>query len=121
MALNEYGLFKLNDEKKTDFSQPVRIKSEEEIYHKLDLHFIPPEHREDLGEFEYYQVNEQMDLVDASDIKGVIHMHSIWSDGSNTLSDMAEESMDIGYDDMGNGNDSSTAACTGDVAITELH
>src|SRR5690625_5367877 len=41
MAVNEHGVFELKDEKKTDVSQPVRIKSAEESYHKMDLHFIP--------------------------------------------------------------------------------
>src|SRR5690625_4877964 len=121
MALNEYGLCKLNDEKKTDLSQPVRIKSEEGIYNKLILLVIPTEHREALGEFGYYQENEQMDLVDASDIKGVIHMHSTWSDGRNTITQMAEACLDLGYEYMGISDHSRTAAYAGGLTIEEVH
>src|SRR5690625_4403826 len=121
MALNEYGLFKRNDEKKTDFSQPVRIKSEEAIDHNLDLHFIPPEHREALWEFGHCQENEQMDLVDASEIKGVTHMHSTWSDGRNTISQVAAACMDLGYEYMGISDHSRTAAYAGGLTIEEVH
>lgn len=76
MALNEYGLFHLNDEKETDFDRPVPTSSETEIYQKLDLHFVPPAHREDHSEFEYYTEHESMELVTDSDIKGVVHAHS---------------------------------------------
>lgn len=120
MALNEYGLFELNVEKKTNFSKPVKIESEADIYNKLDLHFIPPEHREDLGEFEFYQENVVMDLVDESDIKGVIHMHSTWSDGRNTIRQMAEACMDLGYEYMGISDHSRTAAYAGGLTIEEV-
>ncbi len=120
MALNEYGLFKLNDEKETDFDQPVNARSEKEIYRKLDLHFIPPEHREDRGEFEFYTENETMNLVSDDDIKGVIHAHSTYSDGKYTIKQMAEACIERGYDYLGISDHSRTAAYAGGLTIDEV-
>ena len=120
MALNEYGLFKLNEEKETDFDQPVKAGSEKEIYRKLDLHFIPPEHREDRGEFEFYSENKTMNLVSVDDIKGVIHAHSTYSDGKYTIKQMAEACIERGYEYLGISDHSRTAAYAGGLTIDEV-
>lgn len=120
MALNEYGLFKLSEKKETDFDQPVNTQSEHEIYNKLDLNFIPPEHREDHGEFSYYKDHESMDLVTESDIKGVVHAHSTWSDGRNTISQMADACIERGYEYLGLSDHSKTAAYAGGLTIAQV-
>lgn len=120
MALNEYGLFKLTSQKETDFEQPVKTTSETDIYRKLDLHFIPPEHREDRGEFEFYAEHEEMDLVTEPDIKGVVHAHSTWSDGKYTLPQMAEACMDRGYEYLVISDHSKTAAYAGGLSVDEI-
>lgn len=120
MSLNEYGLFKLTDDKETDFDQPVETTSEADIYKKLDLNFIIPEHREDRGEFEYYEENEEMELVQESDIKGVVHAHSTWSDGKFTIKQMAEASMERGYEYLGISDHSKTAAYAGGLSADEI-
>ncbi|MFO7799860.1 MAG: DNA polymerase/3'-5' exonuclease PolX [Rhodohalobacter sp.] len=120
MALNEYGLFKLNDQKETDFDQPVKTSSEEEIYDKLGLNFVPPEHREDRGEIEFYEEHKSMELVSDSDIKGVVHAHSTWSDGKYTIKQMAEASMERGYEYLGLTDHSKTAAYAGGLTIDEV-
>ncbi|PKD43116.1 DNA polymerase/3'-5' exonuclease PolX [Rhodohalobacter barkolensis] len=120
MALNEYGLFKLNDEKETDFDQPVKTSSEEEIYEKLGLNFVPPEHREDRGEFEFYEEHKSMELVSDSDIKGVVHAHSTWSDGKYTIKQMAEACMERGYEYLGLTDHSKTAAYAGGLTTDEV-
>ena len=120
MALNEYGLFKLNDEKETDFDKPVKTSSEQEIYKKLDLNFVPPEHREDRGEFEYYADNESMELVNAGDIRGVIHAHSTWSDGKYSVKQMAEACIERGYEYLGITDHSKTAAYAGGLSIDDV-
>ena len=120
MALNEYGLFKLNDEKETDFDKPVPTNSETEIYQKLDLHFVPPSHREDRGEFEYYNEHESMELVTDSDIKGVVHAHSTWSDGKQSIKTMAEACMERGYEYLGISDHSRTAAYAGGLTIDNV-
>ena len=120
MALNEYGLFKLNDEKETDFDQPIKAQSEEQIFNKLDLNFILPEHREDRGEFEFYVENETMELVSDDDIKGVIHTHSIYSDGKYTIKQMSEACIEKGYEYLGISDHSRTAAYAGGLTIDEV-
>ncbi|MEX0822937.1 MAG: PHP domain-containing protein, partial [Balneolaceae bacterium] len=120
MALNEYGLFKLNSEKETDFDQPVKTKSEGDIYKNLGLNFIPPEHREDRGEFEFYAEHEMMSLVQQSDIKGVVHAHSNWSDGKYSIKQMAEASMEQGYEYLGITDHSKSAAYAGGLTIDEV-
>ncbi|MCC5904742.1 MAG: DNA polymerase/3'-5' exonuclease PolX [Balneolaceae bacterium] len=120
MALNEYGLFKLNDEKETDFDRPVEASSEKEIYQKLDLYFVPPEHREDRGEFEFYTEYEAMELVSDEDICGVIHAHSTYSDGKYTIKQMAEACLDRGYEYLGISDHSRTAAYAGGLSIDDV-
>jgi len=120
MALNEYGLFQLDDEGSTDFNKPVNFGSEEDIYNKLDLNFIPPEHREDRSEFEFYEKNKKMPLVADSDIKGVIHAHSAWSDGKYSIREMAEACMDRGYEYLGITDHSKTAAYAGGLSADDI-
>jgi len=120
MSLNEYGLFKLDDKGDTDFDQPVDYTSETDIYEKLDLHFVPPELREDRSEFEYFEKHETMDLVTDEDIKGVIHAHSTYSDGKYTIRQMAEACMERGYEYLGLTDHSQTAAYAGGLSVDEI-
>ena len=120
MALNEYGLFKLSGEKETDFDQPVEASSEKEIYKKLDLNFVPPEHREDRGEFNYYTDHKEMDLVRNDDIKGVIHAHSTYSDGKYSIKQMAEACLERGFEYLGITDHSRTAAYAGGLTIDDV-
>ncbi|MCC5942443.1 MAG: DNA polymerase/3'-5' exonuclease PolX [Balneolaceae bacterium] len=120
MALNEYGLFKLSDEKETDFDRPVEASSEMEIYKKLDLNFVPPEHREDRGEFEFYAEQEKMELVSDEDIRGVIHAHSTYSDGKYSIKQMTEACMERGFEYLGITDHSKTAAYAGGLTIDDV-
>jgi DNA polymerase (family 10) len=120
MSLNEYGLYKLNEEGETDFDQAVDYRSETDIYKKLDLHFVPPELREDRNEFEYFEQHEKMDLVDDGDIKGVIHAHSTWSDGKYSIRQMAEACIKRGYEYLGLTDHSQTAAYAGGLSVDEI-
>ena len=79
--LNEYGLM--------DGDSVVASATEEEIYRALDLDFIPPELREDVGEIEAAAEGSLPDLVRLEDIRGDLHVHSTWSgDGRSSLEDM---------------------------------
>lgn len=120
MSLNEYGLFKLSDEKETDFDQPVKSGSESEIYKKLDLHFVPPEHREDRGEVEFYSEHESMDLLKEDHIKGVVHAHSTWSDGKYSIRQMADACLEKGYGYLTMTDHSKTASYAGGLTIDEV-
>ncbi|HEX6983708.1 MAG TPA: DNA polymerase/3'-5' exonuclease PolX [Balneolaceae bacterium] len=120
LSLNEYGLFKLDDEGDTDFHQPVDYTSETDIYRKLDLHFVPPELREDRGEIEFFETNETMELVEEKDIRGVLHAHSTWSDGKFSIKQMAEACMERGYEYLGITDHSKTAAYAGGLSEDEV-
>ncbi len=89
LRLNEYGLFKSKEETR-DAKLLVPCKTEEDIFAKLDLAFVPPELREDHGEFSAAEKNELPKLIEWSDLKGALHNHSNWSDGHDTLEEIAE-------------------------------
>ena len=93
-TLNEYSLARIADEK------PVARKTEEEIYAKLKLDFIPPELRENLGEIEAAAGHTLPVLIELSDIRGDVHMHTVETDGRNTIEEMAEAARERGYQYM---------------------
>ena len=95
LRLNEYGLFKSKEETR-DVKLLVPCKTEEDIFAKLDLAFVTPELREDHGEFSAAEKNDLPKLVEWSDLKGALHNHSNWSDGHNTLEEIAEFMENLG-------------------------
>ncbi len=120
MALNEYGLFKLDADGNTDFSQPVEYGSEQDIYRQLGLSWVPPELREDRGEVAYFAENVSMDLVQESDIRGVLHAHSTWSDGKYSIEEMARACLDRGFEYLGLTDHSKTAAYAGGLDVRRV-
>ena len=120
MALNEYGLFELNKNGDTNFDAPIEFRSESDIYEKLDLHFVPPELREDKGEFAYFEEHYHMDLVEEKDIRGVIHAHSTWSDGKYSIREMADACIKRGYEYLGLTDHSKTAAYAGGLSPKQI-
>jgi DNA polymerase (family 10) len=92
LKINEYGVF----DEKTD--KKIAGKEEEEIYSVLGLPYIPPELREDMGEIEVALKGELPELVELDDIKGDLHVHSKWSDGSHTLEELAAAAKERGYE-----------------------
>ena len=93
-TLSEYSLANLEDEK------PVAGKTEEEIYAKLKLDFIPPELRENLGEIDAAANHSLPKLLELGDIRGDVHMHTVETDGRNTIEEMAEAARERGYEYM---------------------
>ncbi|MFA6712005.1 MAG: helix-hairpin-helix domain-containing protein, partial [Candidatus Caldatribacteriota bacterium] len=91
LKINEYGVFQVKDDKK------IAGEEEEGIYKILGLPYIMPELREDRGEFEAAQNKELPNLVEISDIKGDFHIHTIDSDGINTIEEMAVAARQRGY------------------------
>lgn len=120
MSLNEYGLYKLKDDGETNWDAPQPFKDETDIYKHLDLKWVPPELREDRGEFEIYENQEELPLVQESDIRGVIHAHSTWSDGKFSIKEMAEACMERGYEYLGISDHSKTAAYAGGLSVDEI-
>jgi DNA polymerase (family 10) len=90
-TLSEYSLADLKTE------EPVAGKTEEEIYAKLKLDYIPPEMRENLGEIDLAAEHDLPKLVTDKDIRGDVHMHTVETDGRNTIEEMAEAARDRGY------------------------
>lgn len=113
MSLNEYGLYKLDDNGETNWDAPQQFKTEADIYKLLDLNFVPPELREDRGEFEIFEKQESIELVTDDDIQGVIHAHTTWSDGKFSIKEMAEACIERGYEYLGLSDHSQTAAYAG--------
>lgn len=120
MALNEYGLFHLNESGETDFERPIPITSEEEIYRKLDLNFIPPELRENPGDLIRFETETADHLIKETDLKGILHAHSTWSDGSYSIQEMALACIDRGYSYLGITDHSRTAAYAGGLSVERV-
>jgi len=93
-TLSEYSLASLEDGK------PVAGKTEAEIYAKLKLDYIPPELRENLGELDAAENHSLPSLITQEDIRGDVHMHTVETDGRNTIEEMAEAAMARGYEYM---------------------
>jgi DNA polymerase (family 10) len=90
-TLNEYSLADLKTEK------PVAGRTEEEIYAKLKLDYIPPELRENLGEIDAADKHSLPTLITLDDLQGDVHMHTVETDGKNTIEEMAEAAKARGY------------------------
>lgn len=97
LRLNEYGLFKSKEETR-DPKLLVACKDEAEIFEKLDLPYVPPEIREDHGEFAAGEKGKLPKLVEWTDLKGALHNHSTWSDGHNTLEEIAAHMEELGLE-----------------------
>ena len=76
---------------------PLIGDSEESIYKRLGLPFIPPELREGYGEIEQAKAHKLPKLVESKDLKGILHVHTDFSDDMHTLREMAEATRDLGY------------------------
>ena len=90
LKVNEYGIFKKD--------KYICGATEEEVFKKLGLAYIEPELREDNGEIELAKENKLPRLVELKDLRGDLHVHSIWSDGGNTIEAMAQAAQQRGYD-----------------------
>ena len=90
-TLSEWALARLDNE------QVVARETEEEIYAALGMDWIAPELRENLGEIEVAAHHTLPRLIQASDIRGDVHMHTNASDGHNTIREMAEAALAVGY------------------------
>ncbi len=108
---NESVAEKLN---KKDFS------SEEEFFTKNQLQFIPAELREGFGEVELAKENKIPELLQDSDLKGILHNHSTYSDGKHSLRQMAEYCKSLGYEYLGISDHSRTASYAGGLDIEQV-
>lgn len=95
LRLNEYGLFKSKEETR-DPELRIKCNTEEDIFEVLDLAYIPPELREDKGEFEAAEAKDIPRLIEWTNLKGSLHNHSNWSDGNESLEEIAEYMIELG-------------------------
>ena len=95
LRLNEYGLFKSKEETR-DPELRIKCNTEEDIFEVLDLAYIPPELREDKGEFEAAEAKDIPRLIEWTNLKGSLHNHSKWSDGNESLEEIAEYMIELG-------------------------
>ena len=95
MKLSEYGLFN----RKTD--EVIESKSEEKIYEKIIGNYVLPELRENDGEIEAAIANKLPELITKNDIHGDFHLHTINSDGKNTIEEVAKKGIELGYKAIG--------------------
>ena len=99
---------------KKDFS------SEEEFFSKNQLQFIPVEMREGFGEVALAKENKIGELLKDSDLKGILHNHSTYSDGKHSLKQMAEYCRELGYEYLGISDHSRTAFYAGGLEIERI-
>ena len=95
LKLSEYGITNLTTEKLEKFA------TEEAFYHRQGLEFIPPELREGQQEVELAERGTLPRLVELSDIKGDLHVHTNWSDGRDSIEAMALAARELGYEYLG--------------------
>jgi DNA polymerase (family X) len=88
--LNEYGIF--------DAKGQIAGRTEEEVYEKLGLQWIPPEMRENTGEIELAKKKQLPELIGYKDLKGDLQVHSNWTDGQNSICEMAEQAKKNGLE-----------------------
>lgn len=101
IKMNEYGLFR------DDIL--IKCKSEEDIYNVFGMDYIPPELRENYGELEAGLKHELPSLITNEDIKGALHIHTIYSDGNATIEQLVKACIDKGYNYLGISDHSKTA------------
>ncbi|MFZ3057627.1 MAG: DNA polymerase/3'-5' exonuclease PolX [Minisyncoccales bacterium] len=91
--LNEYGLFR-NERR-------IKGETEEEVYEKLGMDWIPPEIRENQGELEAATKKSLPTLIELKNIKGDFHCHTSWDGGEHSIKEMAERAIELGYEYLG--------------------
>ena len=114
LRLNEFGLFPESLAGSSIGMEAAKhtllCSDESEIYKNLDMHWVPPEMREDMGEIEAASISKSLlpELLIPEDIKGAFHNHTVYSDGSNTLEEMAQAAQLLGWQYLGIADHSET-------------
>ena len=115
LKLNEYGVFPIDDE-----SRNLASRTEEEVYAAVGLPWIPPELREGAGEVELARSGKLPALVQESDIKGDLHLHTRLTDGSSTIAQMVRAASARGYQYVAITDHSQALGITGGLTEDEL-
>ena len=110
--MNEYGLFR--------GEKNIKCASEEELFAALKLQFIEPELRENMGEIQAAEKNELPKLVEEKDVRGIFHVHTNFSDGGETLENMARAAREMGLQYIGISDHSRSAYYAGGLQIEDI-
>ncbi|HXX64802.1 MAG TPA: helix-hairpin-helix domain-containing protein, partial [Bacteroidota bacterium] len=114
LSLNEYGFSKLGEEEtRGKAKRTILCKDESDIYKALELTYVPPELRENTGEIEASAAGKIPKLVEQADIRGTFHCHTTYSDGVNSLAQMADGARALGWQYLGIADHSPIAAYAG--------
>ena len=108
LKMNEYGLFREEEN--------ILCRSEEDIFAALDLTYIPPELRENMGEIEAAAAGQLPRLVETGDMRGVLHIHTQASDGADSLETLVREAKRRGYAYIGVSDHSQSAYYAGGLS-----
>ncbi|MGA2221932.1 MAG: DNA polymerase/3'-5' exonuclease PolX [Verrucomicrobiia bacterium] len=102
-SLNEYGFSPAAEKEKSakELGSSIKCWDEEDLYKALELDYVPPELREDMGEIEAAEKGDLPKLVELSNLRGTFHCHSIWSDGIESVESIAQAAMDLGLEYLG--------------------
>lgn len=112
LKMNEYGLFR--------GEKNIKCKSEEELFAALKLQFIEPELRENMGEIQAAEKNELPKLVEEKDVRGIFHVHTNFSDGGESLENMAQAVKKMGLAYIGISDHSRSAAYAGGLKEDDI-
>jgi DNA polymerase (family X) len=114
LHVSEYGI--ADDES----GDSVACATEEEVYERLGMQWIPPELRENRGELEAARDGRLPELIELGDIRGDLHMHTTLSDGHASIEEMAEAARELGHDYIAITEHSASAGFGNDVQPDEL-
>lgn len=110
-SLNEYAFSPIEENGRG--KKAPRCKDEADLYAFLGLKYIPPELRENQGEFDAARVDDLPELVELKDLQGTFHCHTTYSDGSNTLEEMSAAAKAKGWKYWGVSDHSKAAVYAG--------
>jgi DNA polymerase (family 10) len=120
LRISEYGVFRVHVEGSETEGECIGGGEEAEVYAAVGLAWIPPELREDHGEIELAATGRLPDLIRVEDLRGDLHMHSTWSDGRNSIAEMAAACAARGYEYMVISDHSKSLAMTGGLDAYRL-
>jgi DNA polymerase (family 10) len=123
-TLNEYRLAPIPLDSKAKKKLPTKripeVRDETELYRAVDLDFIPPELRENWGEFEAAEKHSLPKLIEKENLRGTFHCHTTASDGHNSIEEMAEAAQALGLEYLGIADHSRSSIQAHGIDETEL-
>lgn len=129
LTISEWGVFRMKDgqiaqagvARHEQAESKLPLKDEAELYRLLGMQYVPPELREDWGEIEAALAQRlPADLVTAKDIAGNVHSHTTWSDGANSLEEMARAAKALGFTYFTVTEHSQTSGYAGGLTLDRL-